>query len=63
MEQIRFLSLKEVQRLTGNLSRSTIWRWQQQGLFPRSIHSLRPNRPQLPLSLGKRKRPQIEPTT
>ena len=33
---IRFLSLKEVQRLTGNLSRSTIWRWQQQGLFPRS---------------------------
>jgi len=42
-EVVRFLSLKEVQRLTGNLSRSTIWRWQQQGLFPRS-RRLGPNR-------------------
>ena len=40
---VRFLALKEVQRLTGNLSRSTIWRWQREGLFPRS-RRLGPNR-------------------
>lgn len=30
------LSLKEVQRIAGNADRTTIWRWEKAGNFPRS---------------------------
>jgi len=31
-----YLSWPEVQRITGNKSRVTIWRWMRDGLFPSS---------------------------
>lgn len=40
----RFLDISEVQRITGNKSRVTIWRWCRDGNFPKphklSAHSV-----------------------
>ena len=33
----RVLSLAEVQRVAGDISRSTLWRWQAEGLFPKRL--------------------------
>ncbi len=31
----RFLPFSEVQKITGGKSRTTIWRWEKAGLFPK----------------------------
>jgi prophage regulatory protein len=33
----RFLSLSEVQQIAGGASRTTIWRWGRQGIFPKPV--------------------------
>ncbi len=38
----QFYPLSEVQRLIGGKSRSTIYRWTRQGIFPKS-HKIGPN--------------------
>jgi prophage regulatory protein len=34
-----YLSWSEVQRISGNKSRTTIWRWMRDGLFPSSYQT------------------------
>lgn len=38
----RFVPTQEVQRIFGGKSRTTIWRWERDGIIPKS-HKLGPN--------------------